>query len=188
MTYSVSAFTPELSGLRTAFTLPSPAEMRLRDVARIDLGLHRTGLGPVLRAFEPVQDQVEAVHELDVVVVMDVLDRLGDRGVLPALDLSERRLHDLRPTVVPEEEILGEPERAAAQHVHRGMGQLMRQPATEHVSDDRVVVAQQRRAQPLRARDETEDPRMLAKMFAGGERPAADRRSPVGPRGWHDDL
>src|SRR5437773_120966 len=136
MTYSVSAFTFELSGLRTAFTLPSPAEMRLRDVARIDLGLLRTGLWPVLRALEPLQDQVQAEDELDVVVVMDVADGLGDRRVLPALDLAERRFHDLRPAVVPEEEILREPERPAPENVHPRVRQLVRQPAAEHVGDD----------------------------------------------------
>src|SRR3989442_15553452 len=102
MTYSVSAFTSELSGLRTAFTLPSSTERSLRQVPWIDLGLLRPGLRPVLRAVEPVEDEVEAEDELDVVVVVDVADGLGDCGVLPALDLREGRLDDLRTTVVPE--------------------------------------------------------------------------------------
>src|SRR5438034_1590366 len=188
MTYSVSAFTSELSGLRTAFTLPSSTEMSLHQVPWIDLGLLRPGLRPVLRAIEPIEDEVEAEHELDVVVVVDVADGFGDRRVLPALDLRERRLHDLRSPVVPEEEILGEAERPGPEHMHRRVRQLMREPAAEQVGDDRVVVAQHRGAQARRRRDETEHPGMPAKMLARRERAAADRRLPLGVRRWGRDL
>src|SRR5712692_7907395 len=157
-------------------------------VAEGAAGLLGLGLRPVLRALEPIEDQVQAEHELEVVVVMDVRHPLDDRRVFARADLRERRADDLGAAVLPQEEVALESEAAAPEHVHRRMRQLVREAAAKEIGDYGVVVMEQRRAQRLRVRDEAEDPRMYPEVGARGERAGADRGLPLGIGGWRGDL
>src|SRR6267378_2355996 len=82
-------------------------------VAEGAAGLLGLGLRPVLRAFEPIEDQVQAEGELEVVVVMDVRHPLDDRRVFARAELLERLSDDLGAAFLPQEEVALESEAAA---------------------------------------------------------------------------
>jgi hypothetical protein len=79
------------------------------------------------------------------------------------------------------EELLGEAERAAAQRVHGVVDQVVREAATPHQPDQRVVVADDVQAEGLPGLQDRRRPRVAEQHRPGREDLPADRRLPGGP-------
>src|SRR5207247_9350551 len=69
----------------------------------------------VTRTLETVKDEVQGEDEFEVIVVMNTLQRLGDRGILPLPAFPQDLLPARVSVIGAKEQILAEPERAVAE-------------------------------------------------------------------------